>query len=840
MAPMAWPSRLPRTSQFLSPTSIRRLVRFVFLLSVSCGILWLAPPAHAARNTNKQLTKLERRNEIVATRLAKLALQFDDTAFKMTGVDVVRKWVDAKVFYDSNQLDRTVLMLASLVQNREFQQSRNYHEGLFMYGQSLFRLGASESSLPIFDLLLQSRPSQTHVHNALFYAIEAALKLGRENDVVRYLDSMRASRVSSAELLYVAGKAYYFRGDFNQSIRLLGQIPANAAVYPQSRYYLGVARTALGQLDTARTAFRDVSFTTDNNPETVEIRDLANMALGRLAIEAGKWTDAVDYYQKIARDSIHFPRSVYELAWAYVNEGKLQEAIRAFDVIILVARNEELVLTASMDRGQLLIYLDQHQDAQEAFEEVHRRFVPIRDELERFTQSDKNLELYFRWLIHRYDKRYTLDLPLSERAAQWVRAGAGLEELVSTLDDIALQSREITQLDQIVKDLSTALTGSDRVGLFPSLNNAWVQLIATENALIQQKKDLLEVEYRSQRKKIPKKDRIRMDELRAQAKKLERQSGSSATEAGAYQQRIQVMSDRFKKLRREAFQISRGLKNLKLEIASIDRYIKEVEAEPDPSDQPIDKSLPKELKAEKKRLVDLSRKLETIRQDIRSEIGQLGLGGAAQRTEDNDKAKLLAIYDALKQLSEIHAGSDRFARLHEKIETGFSQVTKIKQAIDEHLALESQKLLNIVSEEAVRIENYRDYLGVITDRGENLARIVGTNLFQRAKKRIRKTVLRADLGIVDLAWERKQKLTDQIASLNVQRSEKITAVKSILDEMLATPGYQPISAMDAKSEKKKEEKKKTPATKKPETDKPSSDKTPPPAPPKDKDAKSLP
>ncbi|MBR57346.1 MAG: hypothetical protein CMH54_04730 [Myxococcales bacterium] len=761
-----------------------------------------------------------------------MAQQFDDTAFRMSGVDVVRKWVDAKVFYDSDQLDRTVLVLASLVQSPAFQRSRNYHEALFMYGQSLFRLGASESSLPIFDLLLQNRPSQTHVHNALFYAIEAALKLGRENDVARYLDTMRASRVSSPELLYVAGKAYYFRGDFNQSIRLLGQIPANAAVYPQSRYYLGVARTALGQLDTAQTAFKDVSFTSGDKQEGQEIRDLANMALGRLEIERGKWDQAVDYYQKVPRGSIHFPRSVYELAWAYVNSGKLQEAIRAFDVIILVAKDEELVLTASMDRGQLLIHLDQHQDAQEAFEEVHRRFVPIRDELERFTQSDKNLELYFRWLIHRYDKRYTLDLPLSERAAQWVRAGAGLEELVKTLDDIAIQGREIAQLDQIVKDLNTALTGSDRVGLFPSLNNAWVQLVATENALIQQKKDLLEVEYRAQRKKLPREERLRMDALRKQAKELESQSGTDATEAGAYRQRLQDMSERFKKLRREAFQISRSLKSLNLEIASIDRYIKEAEAEPDPNEKPVDKSLMTDLKAEKKRLVDLSRQLETIRQDIRAEIGQLGLGGAAQRTEDSDKVKLLAIYEELKKLSGSHGSVARITRLHQKIELGFDQVTKIKEAIDKHLAMESEKLLRVVSEEAVRIENYREHLGLITDRGESLARVVGTNLFQRAKTRIRKTVLRADLGIVDLAWERKQKLTDEIASLNIQRAEKITSVKSILDEMLATPGYQPISAMDAKTDKKEEEKKKAPAPKKePESDKPSDDKPTASAPP---------
>jgi hypothetical protein len=91
--------------------------------------------------------------------------------------------------------------------------------------------------------------------------------------------------------------------------------------------------------------------------------------------------------------------------------------------------------------------------------------------------------------------------------------------------------------------------------------------------------------------------------------------------------------------------------------------------------------------------------------------------------------------------------------------------------------------------------DFHQSLKGLTFDGESVARDVGHDLFRRANDHLRKTVLYAHLGIIDLAWERKQEVTDKIHRLGAERTEKEKAVQSILTEMMKTPPYRPLTTI---------------------------------------------
>jgi tetratricopeptide (TPR) repeat protein len=753
--------------------------------------------AHAFTLDPDKLKSLEAELDSIRGRLGDLNDQFKGDALQVQQIDFVRKWVDARVFYDTDQINRAVYILTSLVETPQFRGSRDYVEAMILLGKSLYKLQKFRSSQQVFRALLDLRPGLNAQETAFFYLIDSALKL-EDTQQIKDLMAMLGTRTSqSAELQYITGKSAFFQGDMASAIRRLTTVPASSKVYPQARYYRGVAQTSLGNLDAARTSFLDVVMITKDSEEDARksIRSLANIALGRLAVEQGKWFEAVGFYQEIPRGDPNFPRSMYELAWAYLNAEKHAEAAQSLEIVKVISADESLSLTASMDLGRLLIFMKKHEEAQETLEEVNERFVPIRDELDRFARSDKNLELYFKWLIHKYDKSYALEIPLSDRAAKWVASGENLEKIVAVLDGVAMERKEVNQLDRLAHDLESALTGKERVELFPALGDAWVRLLSVENALLQYKKTLLDLEFTRRAETLSESQQLQLERLRMKATDLEDESGSSAIDPEQYRKRLTEVTKRYKSLRRDAFSVSRSIQELEKELAGINRFILDLQNKPDdPKTKNVTPGLMTDLKNERQRMVRISQELVAVEKQIVEQLAQLGVGGDVQKRERVAKKSLRSIYDEMTAYFAAGMAPPGLVRLHSTVGRYLEQVERIQVAIDKELVRVTRRFLETIQTERRNISRYGDNLTEISATGESVARELGHQLFREANRRIRQTVLYADLGIIDLAWERKQTLTDDMTRLNKERSEKIKSVQSILDEMLKRPSYRPLRA----------------------------------------------
>ena len=125
---------------------------------------------------------------------------------------------------------------------------------------------------------------------------------------------------------FLLGAFYERYDDTPRALHHFGQVSPASPRYPAARYHMGVletarkrARTGARLLRAARAAAR-----TRGN---VFVRELATLALGRLAFEVGSYRAARHFYRQIPRRSLHFARAQYELAWTDVMAERYRRAL---------------------------------------------------------------------------------------------------------------------------------------------------------------------------------------------------------------------------------------------------------------------------------------------------------------------------------------------------------------------------------------------------------------------------------------------------------------------------------------------------------------------------------
>ena len=363
-------------------------------------------------------------------------------------------------------------------------------------------------------------------------------------------------------------------------------------------------------------------------------------------------------------------------------------------------------------------------------------------------------------------------------------------------------------MEKILLDLETALKGKDRNELFPSLGDAWVNLLAVENGLILAKRRILAFQWQAYSEVMPETRMQALRDLRKRVQQMEEDFDALPKNSVAYRTRMRSDEKRFDEVQREAFHVSRAMIDLRNELLAIDKFIKDMtyRQDEDGNAREIPEDLLREMQKEKARAMRVAVALDKIDKELHAEMARIGLGGDTYRSEEELKARMLSLYQTMEgQYPSDDEVSRRMKSLHERIWTDLERVAVIQDKIHEQLDRASSELLASVQEEMKMVKVYRKRLKKLDSSSRSVARKTGVKLFRDAKRRIGKAVLLADQGIIDLAWERRQYLTERVSALSQERSEKISKVQSMVEELMSGPSYKPMGEKGAAKSENKEE-----------------------------------
>lgn len=654
-------------------------------------------------------------------------------------------------------------------------------------------------------------PYDTNLGRAASRLVDVVLRTDNSaslDELIARLEALPQGDPTGA-LPYARAKAYFAKGNTEKAKQAISQVAPGSPYAHQSQYLLGVitmkvASASLATVNAAATTssspgsgstpyaaaieqFRALVKLPADSAAHRHVIDLGWMAVARLCYESDALLDAVDAYSRIGRDSAEFPSMLYELAWVHAKLGDYQRAQRALEVLSITDPKSLRLADGSLLRADLMLRSGQFAKAVELYQSVRGRFDPVHDQVSRFLRSTTDPSVFYDRLVSdTLEQQSAKDL--SPMVVEWARQEVESERAFVVIDDVTRSRDLVRRSRRLVAQLTGVLSSTTRTKAFPEIKGAMEKALAALNRLSEARLSLASgldqtsgglttaevMRVRPERRILMK----RISGLPVTQADFVHREAAGESQWNTVAQRLQQLTLEADKLQAIVNGLSRVLREadqhgIKLDPAARERYRAEVEAN--------------------------QRDMEVYRQRIRQfqdavEAGrvQIGLGDsryiedaeARQRFAQLLSEELVAVASAGAASEEARRYANDSRDVLSRIATTETQLAQIIAGFDQQSQSGARRMLDEVAKESTLIEVGAQRL----DELDQLARLVVGQAamanFIEVRDRLKSIVLRADVGIVQEAWELREEQRTRVLNLQRERAREEQGLNDELREVL--------------------------------------------------------
>ena len=795
-----------------APRAPRRPLARRFLRPLTfalCGTMVLTAGPATARDESLRPEAFAAGMENLEGLVERLARQYANPVAMLRAHPLERRLIDGRIFFELGNYETASIVLSDLVETPAFKTNADYYRAALWLSQSLLELKNLRGAQRYLELVAAC-PDPELADEARYNLIDMALA-GTDDGALRRATE-RITSASSDRTRYALGKALLRLKDFRRAAEMLSSIGSHSEYYLRARYYVGVTHTAEKHYDLALAEFDSLLGMAQQDETQRAVADLARMASARLRLETGQAPQAVTQYQLIHRRSPLYNEALYEMAWTYVDSERYDKALQTIDVLLLTVTDPRLDVEAHVLQGRLNINMQDYEAATASYEAIVERFAPIRNELERFIHSPENIQRYFDWLLDRRSDGAKLTAPLTERTAAWVESTQEMGRVAGVFDLLAAERSEVRATDELARDLDQIVGSKNRVELFPELRDGWTRALAAENQLLALSTEMLDAQHTETRRTVALAgERLdALEEMVLWRHRLEERLRDMPMSYSQYKTRKARVDERFIDLRRKSFLVGQNLKEVERQLLAVERYVNDLQFSDNAQKMTPEREqlMRTEILAEKERMQSLLGEMKQLQKAIDLEAARVGTGDAVTEGEGDLKSALIQAhkregmyYDELAMQARTNsptatADAAAFGRFRERIWTAVDRLGGVIRAIDDNVGSQVAQLKGLIRHEHAQLDGYDRDLGRYENESSNIAMALGGELFERARHRMDDVVLEADVGLIDVAWQRKRERTDEIQRLNVQRSTKLRKLDDELEHMKSPTAAQPVAPDD--------------------------------------------
>jgi tetratricopeptide (TPR) repeat protein len=622
----------------------------------------------------------------------------------------------------------------------------------------------------------------------------------------------------SGSLAYARAKALFARGDFPASKAAINTVPAGSEFTLQAQYLLGVILTkegsaarpaapapaagapsaapaaaptapqpppppGLGSYAPAVEQFRRVTRIPATNAGQRHIVDLAWMAIGRLYYETDGFLEAAEAYSHVDRRSPEFSTMLHELAWVYVRLGEYQRAQRALEVLTITDPNNLDIADGSLLRADLMLRSGQFDKALTLYRSVRGRFDPIRDQVDRFINATTDPAAYYDRLTA--DPDLPTDNQLPPLALAWAREAAENENVFAVIDD-ANRSRDlIKKTRRLATRLSAVLAVPTRAKAFPEIRASLERTLGMANRLARARGTLAQglddvaddvsgelASVRGERRKLMK----RLGYMPVTPAEFAARDESGERQWNKVSQSLQQLTIEADKLRAIVNGLKRVLNEGRFGITA---------------DQGSRERFRLEIEANERDLAAYQRRIQQYRDAI--EMGRVQSGFGDQRYLDDEAARKRFRELLLREVELCAAGQDsgdagEYARaikpLLARADAVDLRLEGMKADLERNALAGAEKLKLVITEEMSNVEGHGANLEELDQEARLVVGEVAMRNFAAVRDRLKSIVLRADIGIVQEAWEQREEQRQRVRNLQRERAREEQLLNDELREVL--------------------------------------------------------
>jgi hypothetical protein len=256
--------------------------------------------------------------------------------------DALRRAEDRLVRGDARAATTLLYAVVESPRYLPWKDTASYQNAQFLLGRALARGGAHVSGERYLVRLLERGPDGPYFVPAHRALVDLALETRSYGRLAESLGSLAARpgtafpADSASELAYLRGRVAYDARDLSLAATRFAAVERRSRLYPAAAYFRGLVASRQRQWGPARDAFCEIVDQPDKGKVAFAVdgryfglKELAQLALGRIAHEQGSYDEAYYFYFSVPEESEYLAEALYEASWSMYQRGEL-DAARAF------------------------------------------------------------------------------------------------------------------------------------------------------------------------------------------------------------------------------------------------------------------------------------------------------------------------------------------------------------------------------------------------------------------------------------------------------------------------------------------------------------------------------
>lgn len=702
-----------------------------------------------------------------------------------------RRLIDAQVLYELKNYEAASIILFDVVE--KYPTSPAYPEALFYLADSLYLKRDFLSSRRFFEKIVAQGPQNPRYQESLQRLIELSLHTGDYSPVDGYIEKL--ARMPAAKQLpsvpYVEGKYFFFRQQYDKALAALAQIGPDHIYYFHALYFVGAADVALGgaHIQEAVQAFGTILKTPAKTDSQKRIAELAHLALARIDYERGQFTAALDEYGKITPKSEFYNDALYESAWVNIKAKDYQKAARTLDLLELNAPDSPLIPEVKLLVGQLHIRENKFGPATDKFTKTRDEYAPIHKQLADALAKTGDAPTYFRDLINQHLGNFDTAAILPAGAAHWVKTEPNVERVSTLLGDETELRKSLDESDELIRRLDKAMSGPARVNVFPDLATARARAVAISNECSVVKESLAGKMAKLIAPVAGAEQELK--QLAGERDQLEVKLRALPVTADAIAERQRKARAQFDELDKHVVELQTVLNGVRASAVATRKFYQDEVQKRLPADQ--QQAARQELDGFVGEVEGEGQAVDQIRKDIDDAKMSVGvddgdmLQAQALRKQYDDVLRRLHDLDVRvrAQLSSSDRGkAEQIDSILDRARAVDQKVAAFNGRIDRMLDQRLKELQDEVNDEKLKVAAYRQTLGGYSSESADVGGGIVADSFKAVTQRFYQVVVRADVGIIDVAWALKEASTHNANKLVAERKREL----KLLDDQYKDAG----------------------------------------------------
>jgi tetratricopeptide (TPR) repeat protein len=313
---------------------------------------------------------------------------------------------EAEALVSVGRHEEAIAKMTEVVEHPKFELVAETQEGraaLYLLGHALASAGIHDSARAYLKKSIAQKGAWEqygpYARRAVRRLVEIALETRNYQAGLKDLESVPPTAPAEirGEVAYVTGKAKEAAGDPEGALAAYAQVPQTSRFWSQATYLSGIVQVERGRLKEGENLFCKVADPKRQDRTTpvfaderfFAVRDLARLALGRVAHEQSRFDDARYYYYLVPRDSDRLAEALYEAATTRYEKKDYEGARELLDDLVALKTHHRYEDEARILDAYIDLALCRFPEADKKLVAFLRAYEPVRDAARRLGNSER-------------------------------------------------------------------------------------------------------------------------------------------------------------------------------------------------------------------------------------------------------------------------------------------------------------------------------------------------------------------------------------------------------------------------------------------------------------------